>query len=64
MTCAVPVEMTSGNACDKDGALFQLPLDVSTTWRAYAMALSKPNTSMNITSCGGSNARPKPLRRP
>jgi len=45
-------QVLDGNACDKGGALFQLPLDVSTTWRAYARALSKPSTSMNITSCG------------
>ena len=45
-----PIVM-DGKACDKDGALFQLPLDVSTTWHAYARALSKPETSMNITSC-------------
>jgi len=32
------------NASDKGGALFQLPIDVSTTWTAYARALSKPNT--------------------
>ena len=45
-------QVVDGNACDKGGALFQLPVDVSTTWRAYARALSKPGTSMNITSCG------------
>jgi hypothetical protein len=45
-------QVLDGNACDKGGALFQLPIDVSTTWRAYARALSKPQTSMNITSCG------------
>ena len=45
-------QVLDGNACDRGGALFQLPIDVSTTWRAYARALSKPNTSMNITSCG------------
>ena len=45
-------QVLDGNACDKGGALFQLPLDVSSTWTAYARALSKPDTSMNITSCG------------
>jgi len=44
-------QVLDGNAWDKGGALFQLPLDVSSTWRAYARALSKPETSMNITSC-------------
>jgi hypothetical protein len=45
-------QVKDGNACDRGGALLQLPIDVSTTWRAYARALSKPNTSMHITSCG------------
>ena len=45
-------QVLDGNACDKNGALFQLPIDVSTTWTAYARALSKPETGMNITSCG------------
>lgn len=44
-------QVLDGNACDQGGALFQLPIDVSNTWQAYARALSKPNTSMNITSC-------------
>ena len=44
-------QVVDGNACDKGGALLQLPIDVSTTWSAYARALSKPQTSMNITSC-------------
>ena len=44
--------VVDGNACDKGGALFQLPIDVSNSWTAYARALSRPETSMNITSCG------------
>ena len=44
-------QVLDGNACDKGGALFQLPIDVSNTWAAYARALSQPNSSMNITSC-------------
>jgi hypothetical protein len=44
-------QVLDGNACDQGGALFQLPIDVSNTWTAYARALSKPQTSMNITSC-------------
>jgi len=48
---SLPVVL-DGNACDKNGALFQLPSDVSTSWTAWAVALSKPNTSTNIVSCG------------
>ena len=45
-------QVTDGNACDRGGATLQLPIDVSTTWRAFARALSKPTGKMNITSCG------------
>jgi hypothetical protein len=45
------LQVIDGNACDKGGALLQLPLNVSSTWSAYARALSKPLGSMNITSC-------------
>jgi len=44
-------QVLDGNASDQGGALFQLPIDVSNYWEAYARALSKPDTSMNITSC-------------
>jgi hypothetical protein len=44
-------QVLDGNACDRRGARFQLPIDVSTTWQAYARALSQPNNSMDITSC-------------
>jgi hypothetical protein len=44
-------QVLDGKACDKGGALLQLPIDVSTEWSAYARALSKPTTSMDITSC-------------
>jgi hypothetical protein len=44
-------QVLDGNACDRGGALFQLPLDVSTTWTAYARALSKPGGRMNMTTC-------------
>lgn len=44
-------QVLDGNACDRGGALFQLPIDVSNSWTAYARALSKPETSMHITSC-------------
>src|SRR5262245_31673147 len=37
-------EVLDGNACDQDGAKFQLPIDVSNYWQAYARALGKPNT--------------------
>src|SRR5215470_19358685 len=39
-------QVIDGNACDKNGALFQLPIDVSTTRPAYPRAFSKPGGNM------------------
>jgi hypothetical protein len=41
------------NATDSDGALFQLPSDVSTTYAVYARALGSPKNdpSVTITTC-------------
>jgi hypothetical protein len=39
------------NATDANGATFQLPADVSTTWTVWARALGKPNGSANMTTC-------------
>lgn len=39
------------NATDTNGALFQLPADVSTTWVVYARALGKPGGKSNTTTC-------------
>jgi hypothetical protein len=39
------------NATDANGALFQLPLDVSATWTVWARALGKPGGKSNTTTC-------------
>ncbi len=39
------------NATDSNGALFQLPADVSTTWTVWARALGKPGGSSKTTTC-------------
>lgn len=39
------------NATDANGASFQLPADVSTTWTVWARALGKPGGSANMTTC-------------
>lgn len=39
------------NATDKNGALFQLPADVSTKWAVYARALGKPGGKADMTTC-------------
>jgi hypothetical protein len=43
------------NATDADGASFQLPADVSTTWTVWARALGKPGGSANMTTCATVN---------
>ena len=39
------------NATDSNGALFQLPADVSATWMVWARALGKPGGKSNTTTC-------------
>jgi hypothetical protein len=44
-------KVLDANATDANGALFQLPLDVSTTWTVWARALGKPGGKANMTTC-------------
>ena len=44
-------QVLDANATDSDGAKFQLPADVSTTWTVWARALGKPGGSSNMTTC-------------
>jgi hypothetical protein len=39
------------NATDANGATFQLPADVSTTWTVWARGLGKPGGNANVTTC-------------
>ena len=39
------------NATDANGASFQLPVDVSTTYTVYARALGKPGGKADMTTC-------------
>ena len=43
------------NATDSSGALFQLPVDVSTTWTVWARALGKPGGHADMTTCATVN---------
>jgi hypothetical protein len=43
------------NATDSNGALFQLPLDVSAKWTVYARALGKPGGTADMTTCATQN---------
>ncbi len=44
-------QVLDANATDANGAQFQLPADVSTTWTVWARALGKPGGSANMTTC-------------
>jgi hypothetical protein len=44
-------QVLDANATDQNGAQFQLPADVSTTWTVWARALGKPGGSSNMTTC-------------
>jgi hypothetical protein len=43
------------NATDSNGALFQLPSDVATTWTVWARALGKPGGHADMTTCATVN---------
>lgn len=45
-------QVLDGNACDSDGAKFQLPADVATNWDIWARALAKPGGQATMTLCG------------
>ena len=44
-------QVLDANATDSNGALFQLPADVSTTWTVWARALGKPGGKSSTTTC-------------
>ena len=54
---AVPgtFNVLDANATDSNGALFQLPLDVSAKWTVYARALGKPGGTADMTTCATQN---------
>jgi hypothetical protein len=44
-------KVVDANATDANGALFQLPPNVSSTWNVYARALGKPGGKSSTTTC-------------
>jgi len=44
-------QVLDANATDRNGAVFQLPADVSTTWTVWARALGKPGGKADMTTC-------------
>jgi len=43
--------VVDGNACNKGGALLNLPLDVATTYDVYVRLVGKPQTGIDVTTC-------------
>jgi len=48
-------QVLDANATDQNGALFQLPADVSTAWTVWARALGKPGGKADMTTCATTN---------
>src|SRR5207245_10427385 len=48
-------KVLDANATDQNGALFQLRVDVSTTWKVYARALGTPGGTAYMTTCATTN---------
>ena len=48
---AVSLQVLDANATDANGALFQLPADVSATWTVWGRALGTPGGKANMTTC-------------
>jgi hypothetical protein len=48
-------QVLDANATDSTGALFQLPLDVSSSWTVWARALGTPGGSAIQTTCAASS---------
>ena len=44
-------QVLDANGTDRDGASFQLPSDVATTYAVYARPLGKPGTGATMTTC-------------
>ena len=44
-------QVLDANATDANGALFQLPADVSATWTVWGRALGTPGGKANMTTC-------------
>jgi hypothetical protein len=44
-------QVLDANATDNNGALFQLPSDVSTAWTVWGRALGTPGGKANMTTC-------------
>src|SRR5262249_41359089 len=45
-------QVLDGNACDSDGALLQLPPDVSATFQVWVRLVGKPGSGIDAFTCG------------
>src|SRR5262245_46539166 len=51
LTPGTGFSVMDGNACDGDGALVELPSDVSTTYEVFVRLVGQPNSSIDVSTC-------------
>src|SRR5262244_3894863 len=52
LTPAADFSIEDGNACDGDGAIVDLPTDVSTTYEVFIRLVGKPGSKIDVSTCG------------
>src|SRR5262249_44500178 len=57
LTPAVDFSIEDGNACDGDGAIVDLPTDVSTTYEVFIRLVGKPGSKIDVSTCGVDTTR-------
>ena len=51
LTPGADFSIADGNACDGDGAIVDLPTDVSTTYEVYIRLVGKPGSKIDVSTC-------------
>ena len=51
LTPSTDFSVADGNACDGNGAIVDLPSDVSTTYEVYVRLVGQPNTKIDVSTC-------------
>jgi hypothetical protein len=51
LTPAADFSIADGNACDGDGAIVDLPSNVSTTYEVFVRLVGQPNSKIDVSTC-------------
>src|SRR5262249_58682067 len=51
LTPGTGFSVMDGNACDGDGAVVELPANVSTTYEVFVRLVGQPNSSIDVSTC-------------